>query len=187
MVSIKQTLSLNIAVIFIGGRDDREALSYSSRVAKHPGVKLTVIRLLLDTNAAHNSVTSFGKRLFRHRHDDHEQEMKLDDEYFTEFYHKHVAGGKVSYTERHLINSAAALSTLHSLDKQYELIIVGRGGGVNSILTVGMSDWKECPELGPVGDILSASDSSVTASVLIIQQHSITGDIDGLDDDFSVM
>lgn len=113
--------------------------------------------------------------------------MKLDDEYFTEFYDKHVAGGKVAYTERHLINSAAALSTLQSLDKQYALIIVGRGGGVNSTLTVGMSDWRESPELGPIGDILSASDSPVTASILIIQQHSIKGEIDGLDDDFSIM
>lgn len=64
---------------------------------------------------------------------------------------------------------------------------MGRGGGVNSTLTVGMSDWRESPELGPIGDILSASDSPVTASILIIQQHSIKGEIDGLDDDFSIM
>ncbi|WKA02369.1 hypothetical protein VitviT2T_020566 [Vitis vinifera] len=176
--------SLNIAVIFMGGKDDREALSYSSCVARHPGVRLTVIRLLLDTNA-NNSSTSAGKKWFKHT--EQEEEMKLDDEYFTEFYDKHVAGGKVAYTERHLINSAAALSTLQSLDKQYALIIVGRGGGVNSTLTVGMSDWRESPELGPIGDILSASDSPVTASILIIQQHSIKGEIDGLDDDFSIM
>lgn len=177
-------VSLNVAVIFIGGKDDREALAYAGRVARHPGVKLTVIRFLVETN-----LESTGRRAGNYRVNiaEQEEEMKLDDECFAEFYERHVAGGHVAYTEKHHANSAETYSTLRSLEGNYALIIVGRGGRVNSPLTVGMSDWEQCPELGPIGDVLSGSDFSVKTSVLIIQQHSVRGELDGLDDDFSIM
>ncbi|XP_060180826.1 cation/H(+) antiporter 28 [Lycium barbarum] len=180
----RSSISLNAAVIFIGGKDDREALVYAGRVARHPGVKLTVIRFLVE--AAGDSVSS---RIGRAKSNttEHLEEMKIDDECFAEFYDKHVAGGRVAYVEKYLVNSGQTFSTLRSLEGQYGLFIVGRGGRVNSVLTVGMSDWEECPELGPIGDILSASDFSVTASVLIIQQHSLKGELDGLHDEFSIM
>ncbi|XP_009787610.1 cation/H(+) antiporter 28 [Nicotiana sylvestris] len=180
----RSSISLNAAVIFIGGKDDREALVYAGRVARHPGVKLTVIRFLVE--AAGDSVSSRVGRA-KSNTTEHLEEMKIDDECFAEFYDKHVAGGRVAYVEKYLVNSGQTFSTLRSLEGQYGLFIVGRGGRVNSVLTVGMSDWEECPELGPIGDILSASDFSVTASVLIIQQHSLKGELDGLHDEFSIM
>ncbi|XAR63458.1 hypothetical protein NMG60_11023398 [Bertholletia excelsa] len=181
----RTSVSLHAAVIFIGGKDDREALAYAGRVARHPGVKLTVIRLLLDANSENaNAARAIRPRLSPAQ----EEEMKQDDEYFADFYDKHVAGGCVAYSERYLMNSGQTFSALRSMEGQYGLFIVGRGGGrVNSILTAGMNDWEECPELGPIGDILSASDYSVTASVLIIQQHSLRGELAGLDDEFSIM
>ncbi|KAK3011562.1 hypothetical protein RJ639_012101 [Escallonia herrerae] len=177
-------VSLNAAVIFIGGKDDREALAYSGRVARHPGVKLTVIRFLLDANS--DSVSS---RVSRSKANtaEHEEEMKLDDEYFAEFYDRHVAGGHVSYMEKYLVNSGQTFSTLRSLEGQYGFFVVGRGGRVNSVLTVGMNDWEECPELGPIGDILLASDISSAASILVIQQHSLKGELHGVHDEFNVM
>jgi hypothetical protein len=50
-----------------------------------------------------------------------------------------------------------------------------------------MNDWQQWPELGPIGDVLSGSDSSHATSVLIIQQHSLKGELDGVDDEFSIM
>ncbi|XP_019426440.1 PREDICTED: cation/H(+) antiporter 28-like [Lupinus angustifolius] len=175
-------VTINVAVIFIGGKDDREALAYASRVARHPGVKVTIIRFLVDPNAE-------SSRLVRYRVilADQENEMKLDDEYFAHFYERHVVGGRISYTEKHLANAAETFSTLRSFEGQYSLVIVGREGGMNSILTRGMNDWQQCPELGPIGDVLSGPDFSMTVSVLIIQQHKVKGDLDGLDDDFSIM
>ncbi|KAK6155965.1 hypothetical protein DH2020_010213 [Rehmannia glutinosa] len=155
----RSAISLHAAVIFIGGKDDREALAYAGRVARHPGVKLTVIRFLLEaTGDSVSSIITIAKSNTL----EHQEEMKVDDEWQT-------------------------FSTLRSLEGQYGLFIVGRGGRVNSVLTVGMNDWEECPELGPIGDILSASDFSVTTSVLIIQQHSLKGELDGLQDEFSIM
>lgn len=175
--------AFNVAVIFIGGKDDREALAYAGRVARHPGVKLTVIRFLLDNNS---ETASRRGGNFRTNTAEQEEEMKLDDECFAHFYEGHVAGGHVTYMEKHLANSAETYATLRSLEGQYALIIVGRGGRVNSILTLGMNDWQQCPELGPIGDVLSGSDFSRT-TVLIIQQHSLKGELDGVDDEFTIM
>lgn len=171
-------------MIFIGGKDDREALAFAGRVACHPGVKLTVIRFLLE--AGGDSVSSLIT-MARANTLEHQEEMKVDDECFADFYDRHVAGGHVAYMEKYLTNSGQTFSTLRSLEAQYGLFIVGRGGRVNSLLTVGMNDWEECPELGPIGDILSASDFSATASVFVIQQHSLKGELDGLQEEFSIM
>ncbi|XVE76737.1 hypothetical protein DITRI_Ditri13aG0005400 [Diplodiscus trichospermus] len=179
---ISRSSVCNVAIIFIGGKDDREALAYARRVAWHPGVKLTVIRFLVDKNSENaprrvNNRASIAEQ---------EEEMKLDDECFAQFYERYVAGGKVAYMEEHLANSSETYTNLRSLEGQYSLIIVGRGGRVNTILTLGLNDWQQCPELGPVGDVLSGSLACDT-SILIIQQHSIRGQIDGLSDEFSIM
>ncbi|QCD95618.1 Cation/H+ exchanger [Vigna unguiculata] len=172
--------TVNVAVIFIGGKDDREALAYASRVARHSQVKLTVLRFLVDS-----SVESAA--LYRIISPEQEKEMKLDDECFTHFYERNVIGGRISYMEKHFANAAETFSTLRSFEGQYSLVIVGREGGTNSVLTRGMNDWQQCPELGPIGDVLSGTDFSMTVSVLIIQQHRLRGEIDGLDEDFSII
>lgn len=177
-------VSQSVAVIFIGGKDDREALAYAGRVARHPGVKLSVIRFLVDADAE-NAARRAGT--YRISVAEQEEEMRQDDECFAYFYERHVAGGHVAYVEKHLASSSETYSTLKSLEGQYALIIVGRGGKVNSVLTFGMNDWQQCPELGPIGDILSGSEFSVRTSVLIIHQHNLKGELDGLDDDFSIM
>ncbi|XWS77402.1 hypothetical protein CRYUN_Cryun01aG0258400 [Craigia yunnanensis] len=172
-----------VAIIFIGGKDDREALAYAGRVAWHPGVKLTVIRFLVDKNSEN------APRRVNHRVSmaEQEEEMRLDDECFAQFYERYVAGGKVAYMEKHLANSSETYTNLRSLEGQYSLIIVGRGGRVNTVLTLGLNDWQQCPELGPVGDVLSGSGFQCDTSILIIQQHSINGQLDGLSDEFSIM
>ncbi|XP_021738798.1 cation/H(+) antiporter 28-like [Chenopodium quinoa] len=177
-ISKSRRSTLNTIVIFIGGKDDREALAYAGRTAYHPGVKLTVMRLLVDIDAESNNTRRTNQLL---------EEMELDDECFANFYERHIAGGKVSYLEKHLINSAQAYTILRSLDGQYELFIVGRAGRVNSMLTMGMNDWEQCPELGPLGDILSCPNFSITASVLIIQQHNPKVEPGGCDNELSFL
>ncbi|MED6121249.1 hypothetical protein PIB30_028197 [Stylosanthes scabra] len=180
-ISRSETI-MNVAVIFIGGKDDREALAYASRVSQHPGVKLTVLRLLVDINVEPSRLAGYMVV-----NPEQEMERQQDDEYFAQFYENHVVGGRILYTEKHLTNAAETFSTLRSLEGLYSLVIVGREGGVNSILTRGMNDWQQCPELGPIGDVLSGPDFSTNMSVLIIQQHRLKGELDGLDEDFSIM
>lgn len=181
----KDSVNLNIAVIFIGGRDDREALAYAGHVAQHPSVKLTVIRLVVDTNSENASRRAGNYRI---NIVEQEEETGLDNECFATFYERHVGTGQVAYMEKHLANSAETYSTLRSFNEEnYSLIIVGRGERVNSVLTVGMNDWQQCPELGPIGDVLSGPDFSLWTSILIIQHYHLKGELEGLDDDFTIM
>ncbi|KAF7824573.1 cation/H(+) antiporter 28-like [Senna tora] len=181
------SVTINVALIFIGGKDDREAIAYASRVARHPGVKLTVLRLLVDTSSDAIKFAIKSHHPFGVSQSQLEEEIRLDDECFAQFYERHIVGGRIAYAEKHLENSAETFSILKSFEGQYALVIVGREGGMNSILTKGMNDWQQCPELGPIGDVLSGPDFSNTVSVLIIQQHKLKGEIEGLDDDFNIM
>ena len=123
----RSSVSLNAAIIFIGGTDDREALAYAGRVARHPGVKLTIIRFILDNNTDGSVSSRINKA--RANTTEHEEELKLDDECFAEFYDRHVASGHVAYMEKYLANSGQTFATLRSLEEgQYDLFIVGRGG-----------------------------------------------------------
>jgi hypothetical protein len=45
-------VSYNIAVLFFGGRDDREALAYGMRMVEHPGIELHVLRFLPQSSAS---------------------------------------------------------------------------------------------------------------------------------------
>ncbi|KAJ0245600.1 Cation/H(+) antiporter 28 [Hirschfeldia incana] len=179
--------SMDIAIIFIGGGDDREALAFAAQVARHPAVKLSVIRFLEDKSSQNAQKRS--SILNRASVVEQEEEMKLDDECFAEFYERYIAGGGgVSYMEKHLTNSSETFTALKSLDGVYGLVIVGRGGGrASSALTTGLNDWQQCPELGPIGDVLSGSDFSHNTSMLIIQQQRTRGQLEGLHDDFTIL
>ncbi|KAG9456468.1 hypothetical protein H6P81_000976 [Aristolochia fimbriata] len=179
---------LQVAVVFIGGPDDREALCYAGRLADSPGVKLTAIRFILEheqsavatassSPADDNANNTSERRLISPPPDVH-----LDDQCFSDFYDRHVNNGRAYYMEQYIPGAAEIFSVLHALEGQFNLFVVGRGG---SHLTDGMGSWEECPELGPLGDNLASSDFSITASVLIIQQHNPeTRDDDSNIDDF---
>ncbi|XLS84733.1 hypothetical protein HN51_034899 [Arachis hypogaea] len=78
---------------------------------------------------------------------------------------KHINGGRISYLEKHLASAAETFTTLRSFEGQYSLVIVGKEGGVNSILTKGMDDWQQYPVLEAIGDVLSGPDFTMTVSV----------------------
>ena len=65
---------LKVAIIFVGGRDDREALAYVGRVAWHSGVKVTVIRFLVDATAESSRLAAYRVTIT-----EQEEEMGLDD------------------------------------------------------------------------------------------------------------
>ena len=50
-----------------------------------------------------------------------------------------------------------------------DLFVVGKTP--KSALTAGMADWSDCPELGPIGDLLASKDFVTTASVLVVQSY----------------
>lgn len=95
---------------------------------------------------------------------------------------RYVTSGQVGYIEKRVENGIETASALRDIADMYSIFIVGKGGRGQSVITTGMSDWEECPELGTVGDLLASSDFDISGSVLVIQQHNPQNDEDDDDD-----
>ncbi|CAM8891820.1 unnamed protein product [Rhodiola kirilowii] len=164
-----------VAVLFFGGPDDREALSYAWRMAKHPGTTLTVVRFLPGEEALEESATTPGRSSSDPRmltvETDSDHEKLVDDEVLQNFRTKTGGNGSIVYSERIVNNGEETVSAIRAMENSHDMFIVGRGQGMISPLTAGLTDWSECPELGAIGDLLASSDAAATVSVLVVQQY----------------
>nr|XP_043633447.1 cation/H(+) antiporter 1-like [Erigeron canadensis] len=162
-----------IATLFFGGPDDREALGFSKRLSTHHHSSVTVIRFLPTSAKDPNS----GINVSQKEDDvlvaiDNETEIdEADSSALANFYHRYVTSGKVRFVEKYVDNGAQTGMILRDMAETYSMFIVGKGGRGDSILTTGISDWEECPELGVVGDFLASSEFDISGSVLVVQQH----------------
>ncbi|CAL1393674.1 unnamed protein product [Linum trigynum] len=179
----------HVAVLFFGGPDDREALSYAWRMLEHPGIFVTVVRFIPEENAtaAGAAAPAGGGRRSRRGSEsrdlsvdlavegaaglDYRGRNKLDEEIIRDFKMANSNDDSVSYSEIVASNGEETVAAIRSMDRGHDLFIVGRGQGMTSPLTAGLTDWSECPELGAIGDLLASSDFAATASVLVVQQY----------------
>lgn len=148
-------ISLDLCLIFFGGQDDREALSYVTRMSGHPAAKLSVLRI-------------YSLR----RNAEDLQEARIDMNALNEFKIKTYDNRRVTYREigvRDATETAGAIGKLSN--EPFDLIVVGRRHDEESELFRGFSEWSELPELGVVGDMLVSSDFKTNASILIMQQQ----------------
>ncbi|KAM0002801.1 putative cation/H+ exchanger, sodium/solute symporter superfamily [Helianthus debilis subsp. tardiflorus] len=170
----------HIAVVFIGGPDDREALAFAWRMSAYPGNTLTVMRFVVGTEnpeqpSSSNRVQNDPRVLTVVT--DSDRDKQEDEEFINQFKTRIANEGSIIYTERVVNNGEETVAAIRSVDPVHDLFIVGRGQGVASSLTAGMTDWSECPELGAIGDLLASSDFATTVSVLVIQ-HYVGSDLD---------
>ncbi|KAF9591631.1 hypothetical protein IFM89_005212 [Coptis chinensis] len=160
----------HIAMLYFGGPDDREALSYAWRMAGHSGVNLTVIRFVPGEDVVEPLVNSNEPNHLT-VNTNNNREKQLDDEFINEFRLKNVSKEAVVYKEIVVNHAEETVSAIRTMDSIHNLYIVGRGQGTVSPLTKGLTDWSECPELGAIGDLLASSDFLATVSVLVVQQY----------------
>ncbi|GMJ00773.1 cation/H+ exchanger 4 [Hibiscus trionum] len=148
--------SYSIGMLFLGGKDDREALTLAKRMARDPRVKLTVIRI--SSGRGYDSLLDW--------------DTMLDAEILKDIKQNDVINGhNITYIEQVSKHGPQTANIIRSLVGDYDLIIVGRRYGVDSLQTTGLSEWSEFPELGVMGDILSSTDLDCRAIVLVVQQH----------------
>ncbi|XP_031247705.1 cation/H(+) antiporter 4-like [Pistacia vera] len=140
----------NIAVIFIGGPDDREALTFAKRMALNTGVSLSVIHLVAAENEEGDD---WGKML---------DAVMLRDV---------MNIGYIYYKEKKVTDGPETATMLHALVHEFNLMIVGRRADLESPQTSGLREWSEFPELGALGDLLASADYYSRCSVLIVQQQ----------------
>ncbi|CAL5437037.1 unnamed protein product [Camellia sinensis] len=151
-------VSHQVVVMFFGGADDREPLSYAWRMSEHPRISLTVMRFIAGDNAI----------------DPTRVETSAEPNSPTTL---------TVVTDKNVVNNGEdTMAAIRSIDNTlYDLFIVGRGQGMVSPLTAGLTDWSECPELGAIGDLLASSGFAATMSVLVVQQYLGNGHGEGLE------
>ncbi|XP_027339623.1 cation/H(+) antiporter 1-like [Abrus precatorius] len=163
----------NVATLFFGGPDDREAIAWSLRISGSPRINLTIIRFLLTSSSSNEQIESGeseDKEILMSLSGE-ETVNEIDNTFMVDFYNRYVTSGQIGYVEKFVRDGAQTVESLKEIGDMYSLFIVGKGGRGQSSLTIGMSDWEECPELGTVGDVLASSDFDIHGSVLIVQQH----------------
>jgi hypothetical protein len=89
-----------VATLFFGGPDDREAVAWSRRIAAHPRVNLTVIRFQLpaslsSSSSVHNSQTDNasdeddGMLMALSRLETGNGRNEVDNSFLTDFYNRY--------------------------------------------------------------------------------------------------
>ncbi|KAF5735835.1 putative monovalent cation:proton antiporter [Tripterygium wilfordii] len=146
--------SYRVAILFLGGPDDREALALATRMATHRNINLTLIRLLQNGN-----ITS-----------DDTKERKFDNEVVSEFRTSLAGHYRVMYIEEVVMDAAGTIAVIRSIENQYELIMVGRHHDSQSPLISGLVDWNEHNELGAIGDVLASAEFLRNTTILVVQQ-----------------
>ncbi|XP_073042964.1 cation/H(+) antiporter 15-like [Primulina eburnea] len=164
----------HVAVLFFGGADDREALAYAWRMCEHPRISLTVMRFLPGESTMESTKerrpNQSGRQILTVV-TDNDREKQLDEDYINEFRARTMNDSSVVYTEKVVNHGEETVAAIRSIDTIHDLFIVGRGQGMASSVTAGLTDWSECPELGAIGDLLASSDFAATYSVLVVQQY----------------
>ncbi|XVE67663.1 hypothetical protein DITRI_Ditri09bG0006200 [Diplodiscus trichospermus] len=151
--------SCDVVVIFLGGADDREALTLGTRMSERPNINLTVIRILYDGDFPHNYM----------------EDWRLDNEIIYDFQTNISENYCAKYIEEPVMEGAETASVLRTLENHYELVVVGRRHNVMSPVLSGLREWNENRELGVIGDLLASSDFLGNTTILVVQQHTEYG------------
>lgn len=148
--------SYNVAVIFLGGLDDREALAFATRVSGREGIQMTVIRILVNCLSPK---------------DDYRGQKKLDDSVLEDFWIKNTNNGSAVYREVVAEDGVQVVNRIRSLELDYDLVILGRRPLNKLLFTEEMLSFTENPELGVIGDMLASEDLCESRTSLLVMQH----------------
>lgn len=152
--SIVTTFSYNMAVIFLGGSDDREALTLASRASCQPNVSITAFRINL--RGSYTLEAQIDK--------------EVDNALFRDFEAMNVKNGRVECREWMADDVEEVMKALRSLKSGYDLVVVGKHHGHPELQA--LESWVQYSELGVIGDAIAALDfSGVKMSVLVLEHR----------------
>ncbi|ESQ42253.1 hypothetical protein EUTSA_v10015722mg [Eutrema salsugineum] len=146
---------VNVGVIFIGGKDDREALSLAKWMRQNPRVRLTVIRFL----------SAYGPEKCKN------WDYLIDDQALSDLKETYSDAETFAYMEKTVNGGPAVATTVRLTAEDYDLMIVGRDHDEDILNFSGLAEWMELPELGVIGDLLASKDLTTRVSVLVVQQQ----------------
>ncbi|KAJ0231794.1 Cation/H(+) antiporter 2 [Hirschfeldia incana] len=162
-----------VAVLFFGGPDDREALALCKWFANNSLIHLTIIHFVPEDSQPESPVRNVSPRdssdVLIEVQGINQIEHEADRSLLEDFHNRFVSTGQVGFIEKRVANGPHTLTILREIGELYSLFVVGKSRG-DCPMTVRMKDWEECPELGTVGDFF-ASSLDVNASVLVVQKQ----------------
>ena len=146
----KRAKQQRLAMFYIAGADDREALSYAWRMSRNPDVQLMVVRLVWE-----NPNDEFNQ---------------TDDEYIRYFKFQTRDMTSVKYLEKAVKDEKETVALLNKMGRKgFDLYIAGRGNRRKMSLAQTRDPVLEEPALGPLGDALADLESAAETSILILQ------------------
>ncbi|PIN13278.1 putative K+/H+-antiporter [Handroanthus impetiginosus] len=165
-------VNYTITAFFFGGYDDREALSYGKLMAEHTGISLNAVRFIVDNKVVGNTVQL---DMIDQSSPEAGTESGSDEEFIAEFKEKISNDGSIKYEEVVVSNAAGTIDAIRTYNR-CNLFLVGRMP--EGQLVAALDKESECPELGPVANLLISPEFKTTASVLVVQQYrgKLTGD-----------
>ncbi|WOL10513.1 hypothetical protein Cni_G19270 [Canna indica] len=154
-------VSYTVAVLFFGGRDDREALALGTRIAEHPGIQLVVLRFIPQAgNLLLDKGHDVGIRMDAN-------EIAADEAFIGDFRSRVLpSNATIKYDDKVVGGKTDVIAGIKALGR-CNLFLVGQ-----STATAPLTRKIDCPELGPVGNYLASPEfESTSSSVLVIKQH----------------
>ncbi|XP_050233937.2 cation/H(+) antiporter 15-like [Mercurialis annua] len=148
------TYSCRIAVLFVGGADDREALALAIRMSENPEVNITTLRI---NSTKDKDMINFSQEL-------------LDDLLVKEFMEKNLYNSRVVCHEVQVNDSLQMLNVIQSLRENYDLILIGKKSGARHFER-DMFGWVEHQELGVIGDMITSADYYDDNTSVLVTEH----------------
>ncbi|KAK7321298.1 hypothetical protein VNO77_31800 [Canavalia gladiata] len=148
---------LRLAMIFLGGNDDREALCLANRAARDSSINLVVYHITIKNND-----------------ENHDLDTVLDIAMLKDTKNEHSDLENVSYKEIEVESGLQTASILREMVDEHDFIIVGRRHGIECPQTKALQQWTEFTELGVIGDYLASADLDCKSSVLVVQQQQVS-------------
>ncbi|XP_019149671.1 PREDICTED: cation/H(+) antiporter 3-like [Ipomoea nil] len=145
----------HVSVIFLGGADDREALSYARRMSRSPTVYLTVVRFV-----------PWDPEL-----SDNQWDAVLDAELLKDTRFQAQQQDNIVYREERVKDGAESALLIHDMEEAFDLILLGRRHRNDMPQLIGLNEWNDIPELGPLGDLFAVGDIASPVSVVVVQQQ----------------
>ncbi|KGN53388.2 cation/H(+) antiporter 18 [Cucumis sativus] len=159
-------ISSTITIFFFGGCDDREALAFGRRMSQHSKTTLNIVHFIFTSNVnnAESTMVEMNK-------DDTKSSAVIDERVLMEFNGKKTNEMSIRYEERVVSSFSNVIEVIREFSR-CNLILVGQKpeGEVVKNLVEYFKINVECPELGPVGNLLISKELSISASILVLQQ-----------------
>ncbi|KAI4315491.1 hypothetical protein L6164_028292 [Bauhinia variegata] len=158
-------VSAEMTVLFFGGPDDHEALAYGLRMAEHPGVTLTILRFVASTEN-NNAEEIISSAII-------DTNGTSDEKFMDEVKHKISNNRSIKFEEKGVESYEDIVGIVREYNKCH-LFLIGRRAEGQVARLLFLDDYNvmwQCPELGPLCNLLTSPHLSPAASVLVVQQY----------------